>query len=142
MTRDAGWLSEDWFDETCGHYRLRCAPKGYAHGEYDELRGFSATELRRLRGAGFLSPEGRPPDVLAGEVAARYREMTTDELVRWYVRTALVLLDARQAKANYDRHTKLAVSKGFRTYYGWRAQMAHEEGYPSFWALRQARGWA
>lgn len=142
MSRDDGWLSEDWFDETCGHYRLRCAPKGYQHGEYDELRSFHARDLRRLRGAGFLTPHGVAPDVLAAEVAARWRELGTDELVRWYVRTALVLLDARQARANREWHQRLARSLGFGSYYAKRAADAAAQGHPSFWALRKARGWA
>lgn len=137
----AEWLSEDWFDETCGHYRLRCAPKGYRHGEYDELRGFSTRELRRLRGAGFLTPSGVAPDVLAHEVAARYREMGTDACVRWYVRTALVLLDARQTRANYDRHARVAKAGGHATYFARRNALAVAEGYRSFWERRVALGW-
>lgn len=92
-------------------------------GEYDLWHvKVSAATKRRLNGAGLLRRNGMPADELQHVVAAylpRAGEMTTDEFVLWYVRTALAGLDARQETRNgddpwagYDEHLAARVAAG------------------------------
>lgn len=114
----------------------------HAGGEWDPLLALPRRTRRRLIGAGYLNPNGIPPDVAADYIIARVAGVeTVDDALGWYVRTALRAIPERRRHAHRSRHHRHAVRCGAATYYELRNLRAIADGYASLWHYRKAKGW-
>lgn len=107
-------------------------------GEFDYLRGLPRRTIKRLIGAGYLSPYGLMPDVAADYIAEYVSGIdSTDDAMRWYVRMAIAAIDERRMIARRERDERLINRRGFPTYYAMRNAAARSAGYKSLWHMRK-----
>jgi len=133
---------ESWFEDITGGLRLKSRPRGHRGGEFDALEAINPRTRRRLAGAGYTTPHGEPPDVLAEVIgAALGRDMSTDDAVAWYVRQAVHVLTVRRIHAHRIRHQRVARRHGRPTYYAHRDACARAAGHRSLYHYRLAKGW-
>lgn len=110
-------------------------------GEWDALAALPARTIRRLTGAGVLTPHGLPPDVAAEWVGARLgRDMTPDELADWLHRVVSPAIHERRTERVRLRRHRYAREQGAVTYFDLRDTRAVLAGFPSFWYQRISRG--
>jgi hypothetical protein len=129
-------------DRVVGGERLASSPGPRNGPEWDGLRLMNQRTLRRLRGAGWMISGGMQPDQLTEVIVPRVADVELiDEAIEWYVRTCLVAIAEARLVAQRQRHRKLAVRNGHRTYYDYRTALAQEQGYESLWHMRKAKGW-
>jgi hypothetical protein len=80
-------LFSDELDRVTGGNPVQYRPKPTEvrpGGEWDYLRALPKRTRRRLIGAGYLSPRGERPDVVAGWIIDRVPGIeTTDEAIAW-----------------------------------------------------------
>jgi hypothetical protein len=112
-------------------------------GEYDALRALDRHAVRRLVGARLIHPAGVPPD----EFAECYNDLFRTDLdvctvIERWARDALVWLDERQQTARDRRDIRLAARHDCPTVFAYRTTVvAGRAGFPSYRAMRTARGW-
>lgn len=135
----------DELERVVGGEALASSPSrrgSQAGGEWDVIYGYPRKTRRRLIGAGFMRVGGMPPDVLADTIRPRVPGCeTTDDAMRWYVKTCLVALAERRILAHRYRHLCVARRNGHRTYYAHRTAYARSLGFDSVYDMRKKRGW-
>ncbi len=113
-------------------------------GEYDKLRALDRHTVRRLVGARFIHPHGSPPDEFTECWNDLFgTELQTCDVIRRWSRDCLEYLDERQRAARARREIQLARRHDCPTVFAYRNTVfATRHGFPSYRALRKARGWA
>jgi len=133
----------DLLDSVIGVESHATRPSGRAGGEWDQWRALPRRHRRVLIGAGFATPHGMAPDVLADFIIARRCDGAEhyDEALAWFYRTALAAVRERRAAANRDRHERVAKQHGQPTYYAHRTEYVRQLGHASLWHYRKAKEW-
>lgn len=132
----------DLLDTVVQYERLASRPSPHTRGEWDALRAYSPRVRRRLIGAGYMIPGGLQPDQLAELICARVPEaVDVDSAIAWYVKTCLAAIGEARTEAGRARRARLARRNGYPTYYAYRNAMSKAKGYGSLWDERRMRRW-
>ena len=110
-------------------------------GEWDTLRETPINVRRRLTTAGFLSVRGMMPDDFSDMLVRNGGAQVGSNPIAWYIKTALVVIDERNAARRRAGEKALARAAGRSNLFEHRDQLAKAAGFKSYYDYRMSSGW-